>query len=192
MAGSLHMNENEITDMLEPSAEQEAVNKRFLEAWLDDYLSQKGGNEIVADLDMAGYKIIQLKNVDACSQPTDAINKQYADTKVDAIPQANFNMNDNEIVNLATPTTFESTTNKQHVGDDRLNVFGTNKMLASLNMDNNNVINIPDRTADDTSAVTKKYVAVEKNSPMHTNHIRIQKNSSRVRLPGTRESHSSK
>lgn len=42
MTGDLNMNENRVKNMLDPSEEQDTVNKRFLEARPDDYFSRKG------------------------------------------------------------------------------------------------------------------------------------------------------
>ena len=57
MTSNLNMNENHVKNMLDPSDEQDAVNKRFLEARLDDYLSRKVKNSMVAHLGMDGYVV---------------------------------------------------------------------------------------------------------------------------------------
>ena len=60
-------------------------------------------------------------------------------------------MNNNQITNLAPPTARENAASEQYVDEQCLSVFGTNKMLASLDVDKNNAINLPDNPVDDTA-----------------------------------------
>ena len=56
IANHLNMNENQVKNMLYPSDERDAVNKRFVEDRLDHYLSRKGQNRMVGDLAWTGRK----------------------------------------------------------------------------------------------------------------------------------------
>ena len=74
----LDMNENHIKNVLDPVDEQDAINKRFLEARLHDYLKTNGQNPMTFNLNMSNYKIINLKNFDSSdSTDTDVPNIKY-------------------------------------------------------------------------------------------------------------------
>lgn len=75
MTGNLNMNKQLIENMLNPSSGQDAVDNRFLESQLDDYLSWKGQISMDADLNTGSYRLINLKDADAESNPADALNK---------------------------------------------------------------------------------------------------------------------
>ena len=100
---------------------------------------------MVADLDMAGYKIARLKNGDASSDPSDVVNKRCVDTglatKLNAIPQADFNINNNQIINLAPLMTRESAVTKQFwQRSDRFPVLFCFHLFLSLS--DNNTLNL--------------------------------------------------
>lgn len=92
MMGPLNMNENRVENMLDPANEQDAVNKRYLESQLSDYVKTNGQNSMTFNLNMNNYKILNLKDADSSSSSLDAINKKNVDEglneKLDAIPQA--------------------------------------------------------------------------------------------------------
>lgn len=70
------------------------------------------------NLNMNGYNIENLQHSDSSSAASEAVNKRYVDEglneKLDTIPQADFNINNNEIINLAWPTKRENAVNKQY------------------------------------------------------------------------------
>ena len=111
MAGALNMNSEKIKNLDNPSDQADVVNKNYSESQLHDYLNRSEGIncKMETDLHMDGYKLV---NVGAPAANTDTTNKQYVDTglatKLDAIPQSDFNMNNNSIVNLAPPPSWKA------------------------------------------------------------------------------------
>ena len=78
MTGDLNMNEQRVKNTLDPTDEQDTVNKRYLESQLTDYLKRNGQNAMTFDLNMDNYKIVNL------NEPTlnsDATTKKYVDNK---------------------------------------------------------------------------------------------------------------
>ena len=57
------MNEQRVENMLDPVDEQDAVNKRYLESQLSDYLKRNGQSPMTFDLNMNNYEIINLKDI---------------------------------------------------------------------------------------------------------------------------------
>lgn len=88
-------------------------------------------------------------------------------TKLDATPEADFNVNNNQIMNLALPTANEGAASKKYLDGNFLALAGMIKMLATLDVDGNSIMNLPDSLADNTSAVNKKYVTAEKQPCTH-------------------------
>ena len=139
------MNENYVKNVLDPVDEQDAINKRFLEARLHDYLKTNGQNPMTFNLNMSNYKIINLKNFDSSdTTDTDVPNIKYVkDNYVNrslGILQGNLNANNNKIINLGTPTTNEN--------DAAVNVSFFN---SELNTSNQNL-------SAQVTAAYKKYV----------------------------------
>ena len=62
MTGDLNMNEQRVKNTLDPTDEQDTVNKRYLESQLTDYLKRNGQNAMTFDLNMDNYKIVNLKD----------------------------------------------------------------------------------------------------------------------------------
>ena len=75
MTGDFNMNEQKVKNMLDPSNEQDGVNKRFLEARLHDYLKTDGQNPMTFDLNMNNHKIINLRDTTGSSFDSEAVNK---------------------------------------------------------------------------------------------------------------------
>ena len=63
MTGDLNMNEQRVKNTLDPSDEQDTVNKRYLESQLNDYLKRNGQSPMTFDLNMNSYKIVNLKDI---------------------------------------------------------------------------------------------------------------------------------
>ena len=83
MTGDLNMNEQRVKNTLDPTDEQDTVNKRYLESQLTDYLKRNGQNAMTFDLNMDNYKIVNL------NEPTlnsDATTKKYVDDKTKINP----------------------------------------------------------------------------------------------------------
>ena len=79
MTGDLNMNEQRVKNTLDPTDEQDTVNKRYLESQLTDYLKRNGQNTMTFDLNMNSYKIVNLKDITSSSNDSEAVNKKYVD-----------------------------------------------------------------------------------------------------------------
>ena len=119
MTGDLNMNEQRVKNTLDPSDEQDTVNKRYLESQLTDYLKRDGQPPMTFNLNMDNYKIVNL------NEPTlnsDATTKKYVDDEIAKIPSSgsdflkkdgsiamtgDLNMATYKIKNLGTPSTHE-------------------------------------------------------------------------------------
>ena len=124
MTGDLNMNEQRVKNTLDPTDEQDTVNKRYLESQLTDYLKRNGQSPMTFDLNMNRYKIVNLKDINNFSIDSEAVNKKYVDAEIAKIPSidtsnflkldgsvamsGNLNMATNKIKNLGTPTTNEN------------------------------------------------------------------------------------
>ena len=112
MTGNSNMNEQRVKNTLDPTDEQDTVNKRYLESQLTDYLKRNGQSPMTFDLNMNSYKIVNLKDITSSSIDSEAVNKKYVDNflKKDGsvAMTGNLNMATNKIKNLGTPTTHEN------------------------------------------------------------------------------------
>ena len=120
MSGDLNMNEQRVKNTLDPTDEQDTVNKRYLESQLTDYLKRNGQSPMTFDLNMNSYKIVNLEDP---NNDGDATNKKYVKDEIAKIPSidtsnflkkdgsvamtGNLNMATNKITNLGTPSTNE-------------------------------------------------------------------------------------
>ena len=119
MTGDLNMNEQRVKNTLDPTDEQDTVNKRYLESQLTDYLKRNGQNTMTFDLNMNSYKIVNLKDITSSSNDSEAVNKKFVDDEIAKIPSnflkkdgsvsmsGDLNMATNKIKNLGTPSTNE-------------------------------------------------------------------------------------
>ena len=96
MTGDLNMNEQRVKNTLDPSDEQDTVNKRYLESQLTDYLKRDGQNPMTFDLNMNNYKIVNLKDITSSSNDSEAVNKKYVDDETAKIP-SNFLKKDGSV-----------------------------------------------------------------------------------------------
>ena len=116
MTGDLNMNEQRVKNTLDPTDEQDTVNKRYLESQLTDYLKKNGQNTMTFDLNMNSYKIVNLKDITSSSNDSEAVNKKYVDDetsnflKLDGSVSmsGDLNMATNKIKNLGTPSTYDN------------------------------------------------------------------------------------
>ena len=129
MTGDLNMNEQRVKNTLDPTDEQDTVNKRYLESQLTDYLKRDGQNTMTFDLNMNNYKIVNLKDINSFSIDSEAVNKKYVDNflKKDGsvAMTGNLNMATNKIKNLGTPSRNEN--------DEAVNVQFFNSELNASN-----------------------------------------------------------
>ena len=173
MTGDLDMDSNKIVGISNPVDQGDAVNLNYLQYRLrlvdQDNVNIDGTNSMDADLHMGGNKLIGLGDpVD----DTDAVNKRYVDaTDVSGFINKSgdtmsgvLDMGDNKITGLPKCTAagdavdYSYLNYRIHLVDNKnLDVDGTNKMEANLNMDGNKVIGLSD-PVEDTDAVNKNYV----------------------------------
>ena len=75
MTADINMNEQQIKNMLDPTDEQDSVNKRYLEVQLTDYMYLKHNDSkpLSFNMNAGGYKITNLANG---SDPNDVLNKK--------------------------------------------------------------------------------------------------------------------
>ena len=112
----LDMDNHKIKDMAQPTDDNDAVNKHYVD---HNFLNRLTPNALGGELDMRGHKIIVLGNP---SDPNDASTKAYVDTEIAKIPSVgsdlsvylkkdgsvamtgNLDMNNKQIKDMAQPT----------------------------------------------------------------------------------------
>ena len=127
----LDMDNHKIKDMAQPTDDNDAVNKHYVD---HNFLNRLTPNALGGELDMRGHKIIVLGNP---SNPNDASTKAYVDTEIAKIPSVgsdlsvylkkdgsvamtgNLDMNNKQIKDMAQPTDDNDATTKKYF-DDKL------------------------------------------------------------------------
>ena len=127
----LDMDNHKIKDMAQPTDDNDAVNKHYVD---HNFLNRLTPNALGGELDMRGHKIIVLGNP---SDPNDASTKAYVDTEIAKIPSVgsdlsvylkkdgsvamtgNLDMNNKQIKDMAQPTDDNDATTKKYF-DDKL------------------------------------------------------------------------
>ena len=113
------------------------------------------GFSLTADgnYDMIGKK---LTNVGAPSANTDAATKKYVDDNSSGSPttsrltvNSNIDMKDRyRILNLKSPSDVDDAATKSYTDNNFLNLDVTKKMSGNLDMDNNQILNLPAPTVE--------------------------------------------
>ena len=127
----LDMDNHKIKDMAQPTDDNDAVNKHYVD---HNFLNRLTPNALGGELYMRGHKIIVLGNP---SDPNDASTKAYVDTEIAKIPSVgsdlsvylkkdgsvamtgNLDMNNKQIKDMAQPTDDNDATTKKYF-DDKL------------------------------------------------------------------------
>ena len=127
----LDMDNHKIKDMAQPTDDNDAVNKYYVD---HNFLNRLKPNALGGDLDMRGHKIMILGNP---SNPNDASTKAYVDSEIAKIPSVgsdlsvylkkdgnvamtgNLDMNNKQIKDMAQPTDDNDATTKKYF-DDKL------------------------------------------------------------------------
>ncbi|CAH3185475.1 unnamed protein product, partial [Porites lobata] len=163
----LHVSNDEITPVSEMGYEDNQKLVIFDDYYVDD--NSGGGKTSLITVDSNiymkdTYRILNLKtpsDVDeaATNQPA---TKNYTDNNFLNLDETekmtgNLDMDNNQILNLPTPTGGKQPTPLAFTDMKYLHVAGTNKMTNNLNMDNKSIIYLKPPT-NDTDAATKKYV----------------------------------
>ena len=124
----LDIDNHKIKDMAQPTDDNDAVNKHYVD---HNFLDRLTPNALGGDLDMRGHKIIVLGNP---SNPNDASTKAYVDTEIAKIRgnidlsdylkkdgsvamTGNLDMNNKQIKDMAQPTDDNDATTKKYFYD---------------------------------------------------------------------------
>ena len=162
MTGDLNMNEQRVKNTLDPSDEQDTVNKRYLESQLTDYLKRNGQSPMTFDLNMNNYRILNVKDFDPSnSSLQDVPNIKYIQDNFLSsnlvILTDNLNAANNKIFFLGDPVDSLDAVNKKYVDDGFIKKNGSNAMFGNLNLNNNKIINLHEPILN-SDATNKKYV----------------------------------
>ena len=136
----------------DPTSYNQAANKSYA----DTKLSLTGGT-------MTGDLILPLHNYPIPGNTNKVINyesqREIFLSRQESFPmQADINMNNNFIQNIATPTSSHQVTNKGYCDYNFLNRQKGGVLMGPLSMNRNDLIGIPDAPKFGYSAVNKNYV----------------------------------
>ena len=136
----------------DPTSNNQAANKSYA----DTKLSLTGGT-------MTGDLILPHHNYPIPGNTNKVINyesqREIFLSRQESFPmQADINMNNNFIQNIATPTSSHQATNKGYCDYNFLSRQKGGVLMSSLSMNRNDLIEIPDTPKFGHSAVNKKYV----------------------------------
>ena len=136
----------------DPTSNNQAANKSYA----DTKLSLTGGT-------MTGDLILPHHNYPIPGNTNKVINyesqREIFLSRQESFPmQADINMNNNFIQNIATPTSSHQVTNKGYCDYNFLNRQKGGVIMGPLSMNRNDLIEIPDTPKFGHSAVNKKYV----------------------------------
>ena len=139
----------------DPTSNNQAANKSYA----DTKLSLTGGT-------MTGDLILPPHNYPIPGNTNKVINyesqREIFLSRQESFPmQADINMNNNFIQNIATPTSSHQVTNKGYCDYNFLNRQKGGMLMGSLSMNQNDLFEIPDTPKFGSSAVNKSYVEGE-------------------------------
>ena len=169
MQGDINMNGNEITGLGDPSSDGMAASKGFVES---NFLDLAGGT-MVGNVDMGGYEITGMLRTPTTD--LSAVTKKWVSdefpTKQEVLGgftlTGPLDLSGNEVYGLPdVPTTDNSATSKRYVDDEIKKVPSSGggastsrfSMTGDIDMQQNEIINLPDVPSRDHSAVSKKYM----------------------------------
>ena len=75
MTGNLDMGRNLVTNMVYPKDDLDATNKSYVDSEIALCLKRDGNDPALGDLNMAGYVVEDLKDVDSSTPAENAVNK---------------------------------------------------------------------------------------------------------------------
>jgi hypothetical protein len=187
LTGNLDMNNNKIIGLGLPTQNNESSNKKYV----DDTVSatshivlHKIGGSMLGNVNM-NNKLVT--NLGTPVNDKDAVGKKWVEDRISAIPTGggsgnsglsasgftmtgNINMNDNRIIDLASPISADDATNKGYVDsintniNSKLNTFvlkAGDTMSGDINMDDNGIKNLKHPPTNPHDAVTKQWVEDE-------------------------------
>ena len=165
MQGDINMSGHNVTGLSDPTNDDMAASKGFVESNFLDL----GGGAMVGDIDMGGYDVSSLPDVPTTDNS--ASSKKYVDDEIKKVPSSvsgastsgfsmtgDINMQQNEIINLPdVPSRDHSAVSKKYMTDNFCNTSG-DTMTGDLSMGGHEITNLPDVPTTDNSATSKKYV----------------------------------
>ena len=165
MQGDIDMNGNEVKGLADPTNDDMAASKGFVES---NFLDLAGGT-MVGDIDMGGYEITNLLRMSTTD--LSAVTKKWVTdefpTKQEVLGgftlTGSLNLDGNEIYGLPdVPTTDNSATSKKYVDSKITTGSGASTsgftMQGDINMGGYEVIGVTSVPSFNNSLVNKKYV----------------------------------
>ena len=143
----------------DPTSNNQAANKNYVDFKIanNDQFVKKTGNVLTGDLILPHDNYpIQGNTNKAVSYET---QREIFLSRKESFPmQAEINMNNNFIQNVATPTTSHQGANKGYCDYNFLNRQKGGRIMGSLSMNQNDLFEIPDTPKFGNSAANKNYV----------------------------------
>lgn len=166
MEGSIDMQGNRITNVPDPAADADSVNKRYVDRKTGNYLPLKGG-KMSGEVDMDYKRIFHLPEP---SYGSDMATKNYVDNVAKKyLPFSGgtmsgpVDMGNQKITNVPDPTANQDVATKNYVDEHGGGVAGDylplsgGTMTGPVNMGNQKITNVHDPEAEQDVA-TKNYV----------------------------------
>lgn len=163
MTGGINMNTQSITNMNDPSIDQDAATKHYVDQTASLCLFL-GGGAMAGDIDMGTvYKIYNLATPHA---DLDAATKKYVDESIANLSvggtTSNINMQGNRITNMGDALNLQdavtlSQLNSVITSQNNYLLLAGGTMTGNINMNNRYITNLLD-PLNDQDAATKKYV----------------------------------
>ena len=150
-----------------PTEDGDVANKNYVDfeitkqnVLIDNEFVKKSGSLMTGDLILPHYNYpVQGNTNKAVSYET---QREIFLSRKESFPmQADINMNNNFIQNVATPTTSHQGANKGYCDYNFLNRQKGGRIMGSLSMNQNDLFEIPDTPKFGSSAVNKSYVEGE-------------------------------
>ena len=146
----------------DPTSNNQAANKNYVDFKIanNDQFVKKTGDVLTGDLILPHDNYpVQGNTNKAVSYET---QREIFLSRKESFPmQAEINMNNNFIQNVATPTTSHQGANKGYCDYNFLNRQKGGRIMGSLSMNQNDLFEIPDTPKFGSSAVNKSYVEGE-------------------------------
>ena len=166
MEGSIDMQGNRITNVPDPAADADSVNKRYVDRKTGNYLPLKGG-KMLGEVDMDYKRIYHMPQP---SYGSDVATKKYVDDMDSkylsfsgGTMSGPVDMGNQKITNVPDPTADTDVATKKYVDEHGGGVTGDylplsgGTMSGPVNMGNQKITNVPDPT-ENQDVATKKYV----------------------------------
>lgn len=197
MTGELNMSKNNISNLKEPSANNDAVTKEYCDGkpskkYVDNLITQVRRNTLALDgttkpTQNLDFDYQRIKNVGWPAHDNDAATKKFVEMKAglrlnptDLIGNGNIDMNNNNIINLADPKNDQDAATKRYAdftahstanltNKKVLLLDGSNKPINDINFNNMKIYNLRNPTNNHDS-VNKLYCDSQIRKPVISVH----------------------